>query len=214
MIGQRTDVAVEDELEFRHPALQRQLLSRGQLHSVGGIDYLAWRRGSLPSLPALYLGAPWDNRTVFCCRRAGVPVVDATEAARIVHQDHPYQTLADGRSVAHWGPAAQWNRDQIPDEACAFTVVDASRWLDAQFRLHSGWFSVRHACRLMKTWPVSRGWPVSFRRPFSVLAVGVRVFSIGWVAVFQRRRLEDPLLDALLPSRWLSRRPTAGGPAA
>lgn len=176
-IGQRTDVGVSEELAFGEAgkALRDKLFSVGQLHDIGGIDYFVWRRGSLPPLPPLYLGsAAWDNIFIYCCRRSGIPVVDATCAVTVFHQNHEARRLEDGRREAYEGPAAVWNREQAPDPLCLFYTTDASHWLDNQGRLRSSLTSPRHAWRMVFTWPILRNWPRPARLPFRLAAAIVR----------------------------------------
>jgi len=179
LVGQRIDVDVRDELSFgdalADDMLRQRLRSVGRLHNVGGLDYFAWVRGSMPSLPPLYLGAAgWDNHAVFCCRRSGVAVVDATRALSVFHQDHPHLTTPDGGRDAYEGPAATSNLAHIGDVMHRLYTTDASFWLDEDLRLHSAYTSPRHAWRMVLNIPVVRGWPRVTRWPFRLAATLVR----------------------------------------
>ena len=211
MVGRRTNVTVTEELSFSPDSasrLQEGLLASGRLEGYSAIDYLAWRRGSLPPLPPLFLGSVWDSRTVFCIRRAGVPLIDATRAARVIHQDHPYyQLTAEGRPDAHWGPAAAWCRAQIPDEGCGFAISDATHWLDSSLRLRPAWSSLDHATRFVENYPIARGWSTTWRPPFR--AIGRLLWYAG--RAWQRLVRGDA---QMLASRSARDRPSGQGGSA
>ncbi len=188
LIGQRLDIEVDEELQFEDPPqnLQSKLLAASSLHDIGGIDYFAYRRGSLPPLPPLYLGAAtWDNLVIYYCRRAGIPVIDATQALTVLHQDHEDRYLPDGRSDTYEGPAAIRNRKQIPEPLCCFYTTDASHWIDSNGRLRSALMSPWHAWRAVLTWPILRNWPKPARLPFRIAAASVRRLGLAWIWLYK-----------------------------
>ena len=101
ILGQRWDLDLERELTFDE-GWQRRLLaevqSRGRRHPPMGSDYFIYRKELFQDIPAFALGrAGWDNWMIYAGRRAGVPVVDASEAITVIHQNHDYQHLPNNQ---------------------------------------------------------------------------------------------------------------------
>jgi hypothetical protein len=134
ILGQRWDLDLERELTFGE-GWQRKLMeevhSRGQRHPPMGSDYFIFRQELFQDIPAFALGrAGWDNWMIYAGRRAGVPVVDASEAITVVHQNHDYHHLPNkqphyrlpeslrnielggGRETIFNLPDATWRMDQ------------------------------------------------------------------------------------------------------
>ena len=185
MTGQRLDVNVQELLDFSDKnnlkSIKRMLLLNAVLHDVGGMDYFAYRRGSIPPLPRLYLGsAAWDNILVFASRKSRIPVIDATFDIQAFHQDHAHKRLGDGQRMAYDGPAAKLNRSRIQDEMCLFYTIDASHWLK-HGKVKTALLSPRHAWRMVLTIPVLHGWHGVIRWPFRLVAGLVRRLGVLWI---------------------------------
>ena len=101
ILGQRWDLDLERELAFSEDwqrKLMEEVHSRGQRHPPMGSDYFIFPKGLFQDIPAFALGrAGWDNWMIYAGRRAGVPVVDASEAITVVHQNHDYQHLPNNQ---------------------------------------------------------------------------------------------------------------------
>jgi len=115
LIGQRWDLPVLDEIDFRDPqwrvSLQRQLQEHAMLHAECGLDYFVFRKGLWPQIPPFAIGrTAWDNWLVMDPRKRGIPVIDGTEWITAVHQDHAYGHVAGGRHEAWNGVEATRNR--------------------------------------------------------------------------------------------------------
>ncbi len=101
ILGQRWDLDLEWELTFDE-GWQRRLMeevqSRGRTHPPMGSDYFIFRKELFQDIPAFALGrAGWDNWMIYAGRRAGVPVVDASERITVIHQNHDYQHLPNNQ---------------------------------------------------------------------------------------------------------------------
>jgi hypothetical protein len=108
-VGRRWDVELDHPLDFDDPAwedkLRNYVQGRGELHSVSGKDWMAWRRPLGLDIPPFVVGRPcWDNKVVDMALKAGVPVVDATRCVTAVHPEHGYP---DGWL---WDEASEHNR--------------------------------------------------------------------------------------------------------
>ena len=170
LIGQRMDVDFDDAIDFSNPDARRNcrdlLLQRGVLHGAWGIDYFAYRRGSIPQLPPLYLGAArWDNLTIYHCRRAGVPVVDATGEICVFHQNHSYRLMENGQRYSYHGAVVDANEAQCRRREHLFLTSDASHVMK-KGRVRTSLLSLHHIGRMIYTFPILRDWPPVALAPF------------------------------------------------
>lgn len=129
LAGQRWDLAVEAQLNFApgwQADMHRAVQERGALHPPAGSDYFAFPRGLLAEMPPFAIGrSGWDNWVIYAARRQHVPVVDATEAITVVHQEHDYAHLEGGQ--AHYRlPESQENVKLAGGRQAIFTLRDAT----------------------------------------------------------------------------------------
>ncbi|NCA11920.1 hypothetical protein EBR56_08970 [bacterium] len=116
VIGRRTDLDVIAPIDVADPLARIDLLDRatrvGKPAARVCKDYFVFRREDFQHVPPFTLGrAFWDNWMVHDARARGVPVVDVTECATAVHQNHDYAHLAGGRLSAYLtSPGARDNR--------------------------------------------------------------------------------------------------------
>lgn len=101
IVGRRWDLTVEGRIGFEDgwiPEMRAELARRGRPHPPSGSDFFVFPRDMFLDMPAFALGrAGWDNWMIYAGRVARVPVVDATQAVTLVHQDHDYGHLPGGR---------------------------------------------------------------------------------------------------------------------
>ncbi|MDP8207393.1 MAG: methyltransferase domain-containing protein [Candidatus Electryonea clarkiae] len=116
MVGQRWDLEVNEAIDFSDPDIISKLRGRvvreGNLHPHSGIDYFLFTRGLYREIPPFAIGRiAWDNWLVASIPNFGGVVVDATELAFAVHQNHDYNHVKGGEKAAWYGPEAQRNRE-------------------------------------------------------------------------------------------------------
>ncbi len=132
IVGQRWDVDVRQPLDFsagwagRLEELRRQT---GRLHPRGGSDYFIFPRDCFVHVPAFAIGrAGWDNWMIYEGRRQRWPVVDATGAIHVLHQDHDYRHLPGGQP--HYRlPETYENVRLAGGSRTIFTLADCDRQL-------------------------------------------------------------------------------------
>jgi hypothetical protein len=134
MIGQRWDLDISEpiryEAEHWEDDLKKLVELRGLLHPPSGIDYFVFPRRVRWSLPPLAVGRPgWDNWIIYRARELGLPVIDATRAVTVVHQNHDYAHVKFATDKTTEGPEAIRNRDLIGDWGHMFTIRDATHSL-------------------------------------------------------------------------------------
>ncbi len=113
MIGQRFDADVTQQIDFTNSRWEtdlRKQVHSGKYHSVLGIDYFVFRKGSWESFPPFIVGRPgWDNWFVSEALRKRHAVVDATDKVLAIHQNHDFSHLAGGHKEARHGLEARYN---------------------------------------------------------------------------------------------------------
>ena len=101
IVGTRWDLSVQQPLSFEKGWIQdlrRRLDLEGQLHPPMGSDYFIFPVNRFERIPDFALGrAGWDNWMIFHARQGRIPVVDASSAITVVHQEHSYAHLPGGK---------------------------------------------------------------------------------------------------------------------
>jgi hypothetical protein len=116
MVSRRWDVDIRDVWDFGHPDAEervRDLVGRtGKLRPPMWIDCFVFpRAGALTDLPPFAVGrTSWDNWFIFRARQLGLPVIDATPAVTLVHQNHDYSHVPARFGTAWEGPEVDRNR--------------------------------------------------------------------------------------------------------
>jgi hypothetical protein len=101
LLSQRWDMDITQLLDFTE-GWQNRLSSmvhrQGSLHRPAGSDFFLFPRAAYTDVPAFTIGrAGWDNWMIYKARREKWPVIDCTPSVMIVHQNHDYSHLPDGK---------------------------------------------------------------------------------------------------------------------
>ncbi len=134
IVGQRWDMDVQKSLDFSSgwdEHLMADLQKHGRLHPPMGSDYFVFPRACFTQMPKFAIGrAGWDNWMFTHARLQGWPVVNATQAITIIHQDHDYSHLPGGQP--HYRlPETTENIRQAGGQRAIFTLLDANYTLQA-----------------------------------------------------------------------------------
>lgn len=137
MVGQRWDLEVGEVLRFDdgwEERLRREVSARARRHPPGGSDYFVFPRACFQAMPAFALGrAGWDNWMIYHARLQRWPVVDASQAVTVIHQDHDYAHLPDG--MPHYRlPESERNLELAGGRPSVFSLTDAD-WVYSGGRL-------------------------------------------------------------------------------
>ena len=128
IVGQRYDLDLQQPLDFS-PGWDSRLLAdvqtSGRLHPPAGSDYFIFPRTCFTDLPNFAIGrAGWDNWMIYHARTQRMPVVDATSAITVIHQDHDYSHLPNGQP--HYRlPESSENLRLAGGRRTVFTLMDA-----------------------------------------------------------------------------------------
>ncbi|MBN2556281.1 MAG: hypothetical protein JXA97_10125 [Anaerolineales bacterium] len=130
-VGQRWDADIRLPIDFCGDwsnRLQEIILNKGKLHPPMGSDYFIFPRSQFQDMPPFALGrAGWDNWMIYAGRHARFPVVDTTRAVTIIHQNHDYRHLPEGRP--HYRlPESDENIRLAGGREAMFSLPDAD-WL-------------------------------------------------------------------------------------
>jgi hypothetical protein len=112
-IGQRWDCDIVSELDFttEGPSLGDWARRNGKLDLGRGSDYFAYPRSVDFGLPSFAVGRPgWDNWMMGRTRELGLPLIDITPSATVIHQNHDYGHVSQRKGSDWEGPEADRNR--------------------------------------------------------------------------------------------------------
>lgn len=106
MTGLRWDVDINWAMSFSGgwgARLAARAVVDGKFHSKTGADYFVFRRGTFEEVPEFLVGRmAWDNWCILDAVRRGLPVVDATEAVLVIHQNHEVASSEErGEEIRH-----------------------------------------------------------------------------------------------------------------
>lgn len=132
-VGRRTNLEVREPLDFSEgweDKLKERMRREGQLESHTGIDCFVFRRGTYEQVPPLAIGRVWfDQWCIKYARKKGLPVVDLTDFAPIVHQLHDYSHVAGGKQWVYGGAEANENLTYYGERPHTYTILSATHLL-------------------------------------------------------------------------------------
>ena len=101
LLSQRWDLDVNQPLDFSNGwenRLRAIVHRQGSLHRPAGSDFFLFPLSSYLDIPNFVIGrAGWDNWMIYKARKEGWAVIDCTPSIMIVHQNHDYAHLPDGK---------------------------------------------------------------------------------------------------------------------
>ena len=124
LVGRTWGVEINESLDVGLPADEQRLRSLVKKHGYrrSGSDYFVFTRTSLASIPDFAIGRPaWDNWLLFDTFRRGIPLIDASEAAIVVHQNHGWSNHPGGQDWVWKGPEAKRNLELAAEMGSSFT---------------------------------------------------------------------------------------------
>jgi hypothetical protein len=113
-------------------------------------------------IPDFAVGRPgWDNWMIYNVLRLGIPVVDLTLAAPVIHQHHDYRHVPSGRENTWEGPEADTNRKLVgARERLRFSISDATHIASADGTIHRNSHAIARKLRLSIATQPSMKWPL------------------------------------------------------
>jgi hypothetical protein len=177
MLGRRWDVELKELWDFDQAdwqeRLRRYVSHRGALHSHRGSDYFVFPRRTMGQLPPCAVGRPgWDNWFIYRARALGIPVVDATRAVTVIHQDHGYSHVPNRTDHTWEGPEADRNRELIGGRDYIFTLLDATHVMTPKALLPA--LGCKYLQRRWQTLPILVPGTGPFVRAVTMIATRLR----------------------------------------
>lgn len=91
---------------------------------------LCVQKGTIGPLPEFTVGRPgWDNWMIWYARTVGMPVVDISASALVVHQSHDYAHVPRARGSRWEGPEGDANRTLLDFRQNLFSLEFATHRL-------------------------------------------------------------------------------------
>lgn len=127
IVGRRYDININEPLQFApgwDKAFRERLEKAGSLHGMAGVDYWVFPQNFNFDPPPFNIGrVGMDSWLIYKARSSKIPVIDATEAVTIAHQNHDYPMR---KSDSYW---IETKRNlQLAGALNAMTMRDAN-WL-------------------------------------------------------------------------------------
>ena len=137
MVGRRWNLDVVKPIDFEAPRWEADLVSdavaRGEQATSMYIDFFAFPRGMIVDVPPFVIGRPgYDNWLLWRTRQRGIPLVDVSAEAPVVHQNHDHSHIKAGPDAlagkdAYWkGQDTKQNAELVGDWSRCFTTDHAT----------------------------------------------------------------------------------------
>ncbi len=102
LLSQRWDYDIASPIDFAEgweSKLRESVRKQDQLHRPAGSDFFLFPKSCYQDIPDFTIGrAGWDNWMIYKARKEGWAVIDCTPSIMIVHQNHDYSHLPEGKS--------------------------------------------------------------------------------------------------------------------
>ena len=132
LVGQRWDMDITQELDFNlgwQDRLEADRLENSKIYPPNGSDYFIYSRSILKNIPQFTVGrAGWDNWMIYHGAKAKWPAIDATNDIHVIHQNHDYHHLPEGKP--HYrNPETFVNVDLAGGRRNMFLLIDTNKIL-------------------------------------------------------------------------------------
>lgn len=102
LVGRRWDLNITWEIDFLSnwiAEMERLLVQEGKLRAPSAMDYFVFPRHLFQEIPPFTIGrAGWDNWMIYYAHQQQWRSIDVTSSLRVIHQNHDYSHLPEGKS--------------------------------------------------------------------------------------------------------------------
>ncbi len=133
LLSQRWDYDITSPIDFANGwelKLRKNVEEQNQLHRPAGSDFFLFPKKCYQDIPDFTIGrAGWDNWMIYKARKENWAVIDCTPSMMIVHQNHDYSHLPNGKP--HYEhPETNVNIQLAGGQAnIRYTILDSSHQL-------------------------------------------------------------------------------------
>ena len=139
LLSQRWDLDITQPIEFVEgwqDQLQSTVQRQGSLHRPAGSDFFLFPKNCYQDIPNFTIGrAGWDNWMIYKARTERWPVIDCTPSVMIIHQNHDYSHLPDGKPHYEHPDTNENIRLAGGQANIRYTILDATHQLTADGKL-------------------------------------------------------------------------------
>ena len=130
LLSQRWDLDITQPLDFStgwENRLSPIVHSQGSLHRPAGSDFFLFPLSTFHEIPPFTIGrAGWDNWMISKARKENWAVIDCTPSVMIVHQNHDYAHLPDGKPHYEHPETNENIRLAGGQASVRYTILDAT----------------------------------------------------------------------------------------
>lgn len=133
LLSQRWDYDITSPIDFTEgweSQLRGSVRKQNQLHRPAGSDFFLFPKACYEDAPDFTIGrAGWDNWMIYEARKEGWAVIDCTPSIMIVHQNHDYGHLPDGKPHYEHPETNENIRLAGGQAAIRYTILDSTHQL-------------------------------------------------------------------------------------
>ena len=112
--GRRWDLDIDYFIDFNSnwiELIKEKLTQDGSLHSETGADFFLFPKIALPKMPPFAIGrTTWDNWLFYDFANRGIPIIDATDTIKTIHQNHDYNHIKTTKKSSFKGEEVKINK--------------------------------------------------------------------------------------------------------
>jgi hypothetical protein len=137
LVGQRWDVSIDFPWNFTasdwEEKIRQCIKGRGKLHPGMGSDFFVFSHDLFLNIPPFAVGrAGWDNWMIYHGISMGIPVIDVTPVATVIHQNHDYCHVKLRTNNNYENPESMDNRKIMGTIGDPFILDDVSHILTSK----------------------------------------------------------------------------------
>lgn len=143
LVSHRVNLDVTEPIAFEtgwETSLKVRSQNSGSPAGHTSIDVFIFPKETYPNVPDFGLGRLWfDQWLIKAAVQSGIPVVDLSRVAPVIHQNHDYNHLPGGADQLWRGQEAEQNLRFYGGVKHAFTLLDATHELTVDGRIRRVW---------------------------------------------------------------------------
>jgi hypothetical protein len=133
IVSKRINLEVPELLEFHsgwEEAIKQRARTTGVDEHYSGIDVFVFPKGTYSYVPDFAIGRLWfDHWLIKAVREQGLPVIDASHIAPLLHQRHDYSHVPGGAAEVWRGKETERNFQLYDGVQHAYTLLDVTHEL-------------------------------------------------------------------------------------